>query len=160
MISQANLRSKEWYPTDFMNKWYMHNPESVLEYETHKLLWDFEIQMDYLISTSWPDLVIVNKKRTWQIVDFAVPADHRVKLKESKKRGKYLDLVRELKKLCNMRVMVTPIMVGALGTVTKGLVQGRVDFKIKGQVKTIQTTALLRSARMLRRVLETGRELL
>ena len=31
-------------------------------------------------------------------MDFAVPADHRVKLKESKKKDKYLDLARELKK--------------------------------------------------------------
>ena len=35
------------------------------------------------------------KKRTCKIVDFAVPADHRVKLKESKKKDKYQDLVRE-----------------------------------------------------------------
>ena len=32
-----------------MNKWYMHNPESVLENETHKLLWDFERQTNHLI---------------------------------------------------------------------------------------------------------------
>ena len=38
------------------------------------------------------------KRRTCQIVDFAVPADHRVKLKESKKKDNYLDLTRELKK--------------------------------------------------------------
>ena len=36
------------------------------------------------------------KKRTCRIVNFAVPADHRVKLKESKKRDKYIDLAREL----------------------------------------------------------------
>ena len=48
-----------------------------------------------------PDLVIVNnnkKKRTGRIVDFDLPANHRVKLKESEKRDKYLDLARELKK--------------------------------------------------------------
>ena len=51
------------------------------------------------ISTSRPDLVIVNeKKRTSRIVDFAVPADSRVKLKESEKRDEYQDLARELKK--------------------------------------------------------------
>ena len=38
------------------------------------------------------------KKRTYQIVDFTVPADHRVKLKEGKKRDKFLDLAWELKK--------------------------------------------------------------
>ena len=32
-------------------------------------------------------------------MDFAVPSDHRVKIKESEKRDNYLDLVRELKKV-------------------------------------------------------------
>ena len=31
-------------------------------------------------------------------MDFAISADHRIKLKESKKRDKYLDFARELKK--------------------------------------------------------------
>ena len=46
------------------------------------------------------------------------------------------------------------IIVGALGTVTKGLIKGLEDLEIRGPVETIQTTALLRSARILRRVLE------
>ena len=40
----------------------MPNPESVLKNEMHQLLWDFEIQMDYLVSARQPHLVIVNKK--------------------------------------------------------------------------------------------------
>ena len=80
----------------------MLNPESVLENKTNKILWDFEIQTDHLISASRPDLVIVN-----------------------------------------------------FGTFTKGLVQGLENLEIRGRVETIQTTTLLRSARILRRVLET-----
>ena len=38
------------------------------------------------------------KKKTCKIVDFSVPADHRIKLKECEKKDKYLDLARELKK--------------------------------------------------------------
>ena len=38
------------------------------------------------------------ENRTLRIVDFAVPADHRVKWKENEKKDKYLDLARELKK--------------------------------------------------------------
>ena len=34
---------------DHTNKWYMHNPAPVLENDLHKLLWDFNIQMDQLI---------------------------------------------------------------------------------------------------------------
>ena len=40
----------------------MNNPELVLENETHKLLSDFEIQTDHLISARWQDHVIVKKK--------------------------------------------------------------------------------------------------
>ena len=36
--------------------------------------------------------------RTSRIMDFAVPTDHRIKLKEIGKRDKYLDLAREVKK--------------------------------------------------------------
>ena len=34
---------------DYTNKEYMHNPESIQENEMHTILWDFEIQTDYLI---------------------------------------------------------------------------------------------------------------
>ena len=78
---------------------------------------------------------------------FAIRAEHRVELKECKKRDKYLDLARELKNLWNMKVTIIPIIIGALGTVTKGLVQGQEDLEITGRVETVQTTALLRSAR-------------
>ena len=33
---------------------------------------------------------------TYRIVDFGVPADHRVKLKEGEKGDKYVDFAREL----------------------------------------------------------------
>ena len=59
-------------------------------------LWDFEIQTDHIISARRPDQVIVNKKkRTYRIVNFAIPADHRVKLKEGEKKDRYHDLARE-----------------------------------------------------------------
>ena len=54
--------------------------------------------MIYQIWARRPDLIIINKKeRTCIIMDFVVPVDHRVKLKEYEKRDKYQDLARELK---------------------------------------------------------------
>ena len=135
---------------DHTNKQYTHNPASILENDTYKFLWDFDIQTDHLISTRWPDLIIINKK----IVDIALPADHRIKLKECEKKDKYLDLARKLKKLWNMKVTIVPIVIGAFGTVTKGLLKGQED------LETIQTTALLRTARILKSVLETWGDLL
>ena len=126
----------------------MHNLAPVLENNTQKHLWDF------YISARRP------KKRTCKIVDFAVSVDHRMKLKECEKKDKYLDLARELKKLWNMKVTIIPIVIGAFGTVTKGLLKGLEDLEVGRRVETIQTTTLLRTARILRRVLETWRDLL
>ena len=62
----------------------------------------------------------------------------------------YLDIARELKKLWNMQVTIIPIVIGAFGTVTRGLLKGLEDMEVGGRVETIQTTALLRTARILR----------
>ena len=88
------------------------------------------------------------------MVDFAVPTNHKVKLKESENKDKYLDLAKELRKQrWNMMVTVIPIVIGTLGTIPKGLIKGQEDLEIRGQVETIQTIVLLKSARILRRVL-------
>ena len=52
-----------------------------------------------------------------------------------------------------MKVTVIPLVIGMLGIVTKELVQGQEDLEIKEQMETIQTTVLLRLARIQRRVL-------
>ena len=52
-----------------------------------------------------------------------------------------------------MKLTIVPIVIGALGTVTKELLKGLEDLEVGGGVETIQTTALLRTARILRRVL-------
>ena len=59
-----------------------------------------------------------------------------------------------------MKVTTVPIVIGALGTITKGLLKGLEDLEVGGRVKTIQTTALLRTTRILRRVLEVWEDLL
>ena len=100
------------------------------------------------------------KKRICQTVDFTVPADHKIKLKENEKKGKCLDLARELKNLWNVKVTIIPIVIGALGTVTKGLFKRLEDLEVGGWEETIQTTKLLRTARIMRMILETWGDLL
>ena len=77
----------------------MHNPAPVLENNIHKLLWDYDIHTDHLISARKLNLIIIKKKkkRICKIVDFAVPADHSIKLKECEKKDKYLDLLENCK---------------------------------------------------------------
>ena len=56
------------------------------------------------------------------------------KKKERKKRDEYINLVRELKNLWNIKVTVIPIVIGALGIIPKGLVKGLENLEIRGQV--------------------------
>ena len=63
------------FKLDCTNKWYMRNPESVLENETRKILWDFDVQTDHLISARHPNLVIIFTQplcsgRIWYKVNF------------------------------------------------------------------------------------------
>ena len=54
-------------------------------------------------------------------MNFAVPADHIEKIKESEKIDHNLDLARELKKVWKKKVTVIPIVAGTLGIAIKDL---------------------------------------
>ena len=81
------------------------------------------------------------------------PADHRIKLKECEKRDKYLDLARELKKLWNMKGdNYTNCDWLPFSSVTKGLLKDRGRFgSWRQSERPSQTTALLKTARILRK---------
>lgn len=137
-------------------RWYEHNPEGAVENESVKLLWDINIQCDNVIEARRPDIVIVDKKeKSCVIVDIAVPADGRVHEKEREKVEKYQDLRREIGRLWQLRkVQVVPVVVGALGSVTKEFDRWIEKLGIPGDVGAAQKTALLGTARILRKVLE------
>ena len=54
-----------------------------------------------------------------------------------------------------MKEMVIPIVIGDLDTDSKGFVQSLEDMEIRWQVEIIQSTELMKSAWILRRVLRT-----
>ena len=109
--------------------------------------WDAQTPLEFLGTNGSPNLSQTTrsydnnqqqqKRRTCRIVDFAVPAGHWVKLKECELKDKYLDLDRELTKLWNMEVTCIPMVTGALGAVTKGLLKGLEDLEIWAAMETI-----------------------
>ena len=69
---------------DHTIKWYIHKPESVLENETHGILWDFEIQIDHPIRARRPDVDLINKdekkqQKNLSTSGFAVPVNKQEK---------------------------------------------------------------------------------
>ena len=92
-------------------------------------------------------------------MNFAFAVDQKVKIKESKKRYKYLDLARELK-ILSMTVTVIPIVLLLSEPSPKAWLKVGKAEESEDKSETIQTTALFRSVRILRKVLETKKDFL
>ena len=71
---------------DHTNKSYTHNIESVLENKMHRILWDFQIQRDHLISARRPDLVR-QLLRSNEITKKAVEDDSDINSNQSIRNG-------------------------------------------------------------------------
>ena len=84
----------------------------------------------------------------------AIPEDGRVRAKEDEKVEKYQDLAREVRKMWGVRTKVIPIVVGALGTIPMRLKENLRAIGVDTSIELIQRSALLGSARILRKVLE------
>ncbi len=137
-------------------KWYEHTPDGVVESDHVKILWDINVQCDNVIPARTRDIIVIDKeKKEALIVDIAVPADIRVAEKEKEKIEKYQDLKREIKRLWKLRtVQVVPVVIGALGCVTKEFERWLENLNIEPEVGVMQKAALLGTARILRKVLE------
>ena len=134
------------YDIDCGNKCYEHQPDGVLETSDVKILWDFNIQTDNEIQARRPDIVVVKKKeRKCFIIDVAVPGDVRIAETETEKIEKYDELKREVERLWKVKAKVIPIVLGALGTVTRSLSNYIKEIGVKTQIKLIQTSVLFRN---------------
>ena len=137
------------------SKWYEHQPEAVIENSSCKTFWDFTVQTDYFITARRPDMILIDKKHhECQIIDFAIPYDTRVHDKEVEKIDKYLDLAKKLKKVWDIKVIVIPLVVGALGTPAKELEKRLKTIGIEIKITELQKTVLIHTSRILQKVIE------
>ena len=79
----------------------------------------------------------------------------RIAEKETEKIEKYDELKREVERLWQVKAKVIPIVLGALGTVTRSLSNYIKEIGVKTQIKLIQKSVLFGTARVLRKILET-----
>ena len=99
-------------------------------------------------------MLVDKSKKSCHIIDVAIPQDRGVKEKEFEKAEKYHNLARELRRMWEVKTNVVPVVLGALGTVPlrlKGILKG---IGVDTSISFIQKSALLGSARILRKVLE------
>ena len=137
------------------NSWYEQKPEGVVESENFKILRDFTVQGNRKTKARRPDIVFIDKKeREVVIIDVAIPGDDRVKDKELEKVEKYQLLKDEIAKVWRMRkVIVIPVVIGALGAVSVNFKEYMKRIGVSVRLEVIQKTALLETAKILRKVL-------
>ena len=147
LCEKHNLERKE--------KWYEHCPEGTVEDDGVKLICDINIQCDNVIEVRRPNLILSDRKaKLCVIIDVAIPGDCRMREKEIGKIEKDKNLKRELKRVLRQKkVEVLPVVVGALGCISKDFSRWMDTFGIKLDVGIVQKSVLLGTARILRKVL-------
>ena len=87
-----------------MDNWWLHNPSSVMESSSMKLLWDFTIRTDRHLSHNRPDIVYIsNRHKTAFLIDITIPGDaHKI----NEEQDKYTDLKIEVQRMWNVRGVV------------------------------------------------------
>ena len=106
--------------------------------------------MDYVII-----IIIIrdNEKRTCILIDVAISADSVVIKKGTEKILKYKDITIEIQRMWNVKTTVTPVIIGATGTISKSFRKYVGNIPGRHEVRELQKTAILGTAHILRKVL-------
>ena len=101
-----------------------------------------------------PDVVVIEKRaRKWTLIDFSVPMDQNVVKKEIEKCENYAPLAREIRKDYKVHSEIVPVVIGALGTVPKGLAGNLKKLGVPDVLGCLQTSALLGTVWIIKNVL-------
>jgi hypothetical protein len=118
------------------------------------VLWNQQVQTDRTIPNNKPDIIIWdNEKGICVLIDVAIPGDRNVIKKEAKKILKYKDLIIEIQHMWNIKTKVTSVIIGATGTISKSFRKYLSSILGKQEIKELQKTAILGTARTLWKVL-------
>ena len=89
---------------------------------------------------------MITKKGTHMSIDFAIPGDRNVIKKETEKVLKYNELTIEIHHMRNVKAKVTPVIIGATGTISQSSIQYLSNIPGKHEIKELQKTAIVGTA--------------
>ena len=116
----------------------------------------FPIQTDKTLEHNRPDITVIDKKsKKFLLIDPTCPFDTRIEKKEEEKCKNYSELKYEITKIWKMRkVEVIPVVIGALGTVTKHFEKWIEKLDLDLTIEALQKLCLLGTAKIIRKVLD------
>ena len=119
-----------------------------------EIWWDRSVETMQRLEHNRPDVTVLNRAtREWTFVDFSVPWDKNVVVKEREKMEKYAPLVKEVRKLHRVSTRVVPLVVGSLGVVSRRLPGYLKELGIPDILGGMQTSAVIGTILILQKVL-------
>lgn len=140
--------------------YYKYQPQTVLENESWKILWDLIITTDRTVSHNRPDILVFDKKqRKAQVIDIQIPADENVGKSRMEKVLKYQELADEIKRMYQLeKVEIYPIIISCNGLVDKYLPRNLKAISIRNPKQIVaisQKAVILATCHTVRRILAT-----
>ena len=113
------------YDIETTNKWYEHKPETAGQNTDNiTILWDMAVHTDRTITANRPDIIVKELTNfTCKLINMTIPSDRNTALKETEKKSKCKDLELEIQRMWHVKTEVVPVVVGALGTIKKGMIE-------------------------------------
>ena len=150
-----------WYGIECASKWFEEGPETVRKSKDgqFEIWWDRPIETTVKLDHNRPDLVIINRQdNEWTIIEFSVPWDKNVQLKEEEKVSKYIPLAKEIRKVHRVSTKIVPIVLGSLGTVTTRLQNSLKELEMEKILGSLQTSVLIGTHNILRKVMNIAKK--
>jgi hypothetical protein len=142
--------------TETTENWYSHIHKPVCQHEDITVLWNHGVQTDREVLANRPDIIIKNKKDNICLpIDVGIPSERNVIQKESEKELKYNNLSIEIQRMWNMKCFVIPVIIGATGTVTRGLKKYLETIPEKHSVDSLQKKSCIGKSHIIRKVLQS-----
>ena len=127
----------------------MHNNDNNIT-----IMWDMLVNTDRTITAKKADIIVKDSvSSTCKLIDMTVPSDRNIAVKETEKKSKYKDLELEVQRMWHLKTVLILVVVGALGTVKKGMVENIKKVSERATMTEIQKIYMLGSARIVRKVL-------
>ena len=119
------------------------------------MLWNQAIHTDREVTANRPDIIIKNRKeKTCTLIDVAIPADRITVQKEAKKKLKYKNLCIEIQRIWNLKCTIIPIIIGAIGIVTRSLGKNLEAVAGKHSIDQVQKLAIFGTSHIIQKVLQ------
>ena len=149
------------YGVGCSEKWFEEVPDTVRVSQDgeFEIWWDRPIETTVKLDHNRPDIIVINRQdNEWIIVEFSVPWDKNVLLKEEEKVSKYIPLAKEIRKVHKVSTKIIPIILGSLGTVTTKLKSSLKELGLEKILGGLQTSVLIGTHNILRKVMNMNRK--